>query len=134
MSHSGQNVDMMEGEDVDMMENAMDAVNVGMMEDGMEAGNVDVMEVEDPQPQEERRKRGPTMCTKTSERNDLHIEFRKDGSAKGKTSREYSNWCSNLVKQKASILTESWDKFSDQDKDGWWNIVKVKYLTILFLF
>ena len=73
MSHSGQNVDMMEGEDVVMMErNEMEAVN-----------SVDMMEVEDPQPQEERRKRGPTMCTKTSGKAGLHIEFRKDGTAKG---------------------------------------------------
>ena len=52
MSNSGENVDMMESENVDMMEE----------------GNVDMMEVEDPQAQKERRKRGPTMCTKTSEK------------------------------------------------------------------
>ena len=85
MSHSGDEniVDMREGEDVDMMEE----------------GNVDMMEVEDPQPQTERRKRGPTMCTKTSEKKDLQIEFRKDGSAKGPNKTEYSNWCAALVKQ-----------------------------------
>jgi hypothetical protein len=124
MSHSGQNVDTMEGEVVVTVNerNEMEAVN-----------SVDMMEVEDPQPQEERRKRGPTMCTKTSGKSGLHIEFRKDGTAKGANRIEYSNWCTNLVKQKASILVESWDKFSDKEhKDPWWDIVKVKYPISLF--
>lgn len=118
MSHSGedvQNVDMMLGEDVDMEEE-----------------NV-VMEEEVPQAQAEKRKRGPTMCKDTNEQKDLTIEFLKDGRPTGENRSKYSNWCSNLAKQKASILVESWDQFDRKTvKEDWWKIVKVKYLTIKF--
>ena len=85
-----------------------------------------IVEEEDQQSQTEKRKRGPTMCTKTSEAKDLQIEFDKTGCPKGPRRAEYTNWCNNLVKQKASILVERWDKFDDEDKNEWWNIVKVK--------
>ena len=114
MSHSGDEniVDMMEDEDVDMMEGG----NV----DRMEEGDVHMMEVEDPQPQTERRKRGSTMCLKTADKKDLQIEFRKDGSVTGPNRTAYSNWVNNLVKQRASILVESWDQFDKKtEKDEW---------------
>ena len=91
MSHSGENnVDMMLGEDVDMME----------------GGNVVMMEEEVSQAQEEKRKRGPTMCTKTNEQKELTIRFWEDGCPRGLNRSKYSNWCSNLAKQRASILVD----------------------------
>jgi hypothetical protein len=36
-----------------------------------------------------------------------------------------------LVKQKADIRTESWDKFEDDKKSEWWEIIKVKVLAVL---
>lgn len=124
MSHSGENnvmgennVDMMLGEDVDMMEE----------------GNVVMMEEEVPQAQAEKRKRGPTMCKDTDGRKDLKIEFLEDGRPTGENRTKYSNWCSRMAKQWASILVESWDQFDSKTvKEDWWRIVKVKYLTIKF--
>ena len=91
------------------------------------------MEEEVPQAQKERRKRGPTMCTSTSEAKELSIEFTEDGRAKGPNRIKYSNWCSTFVKQKADIRIESWLKIDDETKDEWWNIVKVKHITIKLL-
>ena len=118
MSHSGENnVDIMLGEDVDMMEGE----NVVMMEEEVLLAQV------------EKRKRGPTMCTKTNEQKELTIRFWKDGCPRGPNRSKYSNWCSNMAKQRASILVDSWDKFDKKTvKEEWWRIVKVKYLTIQF--
>jgi hypothetical protein len=109
--------------------------NVAVM-DNVEGENVAVMEEEVSPARPEKRKRGPTMCKKITEQNEiLPIEFRKNGCAKGENRAKYSNFCAVTVKKNASILVERWDKFDDKkDKDQWWNIVKVKCLTILFFF
>lgn len=78
--------------------------------------------------QTQRRKRGPTMCASTSEKKQLEIQFTKDGRAKGPNRAHYSNWVNNLVKQKADIRIESWDKIKDETKAEWWEIIKVKVL------
>ena len=103
------NVDMMLGEDVDMMEEEV------------------------PQAQAEKRKRGSTMCKDTNDQKDLTIKFLEDGRPTGANRSKYSNWCSSMAKQWASILVESWDQFDRKTvKEEWWRIVKVKYLTIKF--
>ena len=126
MSHSGENVDMTldeENPQADMI----------LEEEGPQADMI--LEEEVPQAQKEKRKRGPTMCKKTSEAKELTIKFWEDGRPKGEHRSEYTNWCCNLVKQKASILVESWDKFDKKtENDEWWNLVKVKYLTIQFFY
>ena len=109
--------------------------NVAVM-DNVEGENVAVMEEEVSQARPEKRKRGPTMCKKITEQKEiLPIEFHKNGCATGDNRAKYSNFCASTVKKHASILVERWDQFDQKkDKDQWWNIVKVKYLTILFYF
>lgn len=112
------------GEDVDMT--ARDEEDIDMMTGEELQANAQ---------QTQRRKRGPTMCASTSEKKKFEIQFTKDGRAKGPNRAHYSNWVNNLVKQKADIRTESWDKFEDDKKSEWWEIIKVKVLAdIDFLF
>ena len=124
MSHLGENVDM-------TLEEENPQPDMILEEEGPQADFI--LEEEVPQDQGEKRKRGPTMCAKTSASKELKIQFWDDGRPKGQHRSEYTNWCNNLVKQKASILVESWDKFDKKEhKDEWWKLVKVKYLTLQF--
>ena len=72
--------------------------NVDMTLETVEPQADMILEEEEPHAQKERRKRGSTMCTKTSEAKDLQIEFDKTGCPKGPRRAEYTNWCNNLVK------------------------------------
>jgi hypothetical protein len=80
----------------------------------------------------QRRKRGPTKCKNTTEAKEFVIEFTEEGHPTGPNRLPYSNWVNNLVKEKADIRLDNWKKVKKEDKEEWWQQIKVigLYLTI----
>ena len=73
----------------------------------------------------QRRKRGPTKCKSIAEAKQFFIEFTDDGNPTGANHLPYSNWVSNLAKEKVDITVESWKKVTKKDKEEWWQMIKV---------
>jgi len=68
------------------------------------------------------------MCKATLDDKDLYVQFYEHGCVKGKDKRgQYTSWCCKFIKENASILVASWDKFpKDTVREEWWGRVKVK--------
>ena len=73
----------------------------------------------------QRRKRGPTKCKGIAKSEQFFIDFTDDGTPTGPNHLHYSNWVSNLAKEKVDIRVDNWKKVRKEDKEEWWQMIKV---------